>query len=51
MTPTRSSRSTADALKAPSSASVTAVKGEAADFARLVGLLDLEVKGFKMHQR
>ena len=40
-----------DALKAPSSASVTAVKGDAADFAKLVGLLDLEVEGFKMHQR
>lgn len=40
-----------DGLKAPDSASVTAVKGDAADFAKLVGLLDLAVKGFKMHQR
>ena len=30
---------------------VLAVKGDAADFARLVGFLDLEVKGFYMHQR
>ncbi len=38
-------------LKAPAGATVTAVKGDAADFAKLVSFLDLDVVGFKMHQR
>ena len=38
-------------LKSPVGASVKAVKGNATDFAKLVGFLDLEVKGFYMHQR
>jgi len=38
-------------LQSPAGASATAVKGDAADFARLVSFLDLEVKGFRMHQR
>jgi alkyl sulfatase BDS1-like metallo-beta-lactamase superfamily hydrolase len=38
-------------LRAPVAASVTPVSGDASDFARLVSFLDLEVSGFKMHQR
>jgi alkyl sulfatase BDS1-like metallo-beta-lactamase superfamily hydrolase len=39
------------ALADPVAASVVAVKGDAADFAKLVSYLDLEVAGFMMHQR
>jgi alkyl sulfatase BDS1-like metallo-beta-lactamase superfamily hydrolase len=39
------------ALAHPTGASVVAVKGDAADFARFISLLDLEVTCFKMHQR
>jgi alkyl sulfatase BDS1-like metallo-beta-lactamase superfamily hydrolase len=42
---------TLTALAPPVGASVTAVKGDADDFARLVGFLDLEVEGFHMHMR
>jgi alkyl sulfatase BDS1-like metallo-beta-lactamase superfamily hydrolase len=39
------------ALAQPVGASVSAVRGDASDFERLVSFLDLEVHGFKMHQR